>query len=86
LDSKLSIIISELDNILLIEIIDNGVGITKSFMNRNRERESYGLINLKRRIDHLKKTQKREIVFNINGIIDAEGNVNGTRASISIKL
>lgn len=44
LDNKISIVISELDNILLIEIIDNGVGITTSFMNRNRGRESYGLI------------------------------------------
>lgn len=84
-ESKIEINVYETGDILHIEILDNGVGIMQSIRNKNVERESYGLTNLNRRIEHLKKIQKNDILFELNEIFDESGKSKGTKATITIK-
>jgi two-component sensor histidine kinase len=85
-ESKVIINVYEKADIVYISIKDNGIGLTKSLENKAGGRDSYGLLNLNRRIEHLKKFQKQEINFSIQEILDEGGNVKGTESMITINL
>ncbi len=84
-DSKVIIHVLEKDDQLYIEITDNGIGLTRSLQSQNRLYESFGLTNLQKRIDHLKKIQQREIQIEVSELRDGD-QVTGTRASVRISL
>ena len=84
-DSMVSIHVLEKDNQLYIEITDNGIGLTRSLQSKNRLYESFGLTNLQKRIDHLKKIQQREIHIEVAELRNGD-QVTGTRASVRISL
>lgn len=83
-DSKVVISVQEQGDHLLISITDNGIGITKSLQSKNRLYESFGLANLNKRTEHLKKIQQREIDIRVAEIIQEDGTVSGTEAVIRI--
>ncbi len=86
IESMVRIHIFEKDNLLYLEITDNGIGLARSLQSKNKLYESFGLVNLKKRTEHLKKIQQREINIVVHEIEDAEGNSMGTRALITMEL
>ncbi len=85
-ESLVSIHVFEKDDLLYIEITDNGVGLSQSLKSKNRLHESFGLVNLKKRTDHLKKIQQHDINIEVTEIKDDAGQVKGTRALIIMQL
>jgi len=84
-ESKLHIRVFEINDIIHIEVEDNGVGLDQSLKKKNVESDSYGLLNLHRRIEHVKKFQKSNIEFEIKELVDNNGKTLGTKASITIE-
>jgi two-component sensor histidine kinase len=84
--SKVSVLVYEKDNLLYIVIEDNGVGLTKSLQSENKLHESFGLSNLKKRTEHLKKIQQHEINIEITELKNSDGTVKGTQAVVTLKL
>jgi hypothetical protein len=78
--------IYERDNVLFIEIHDNGVGFTRS-RNRSLEmgHESFALNNIQQRIDYFNSLYSRKITFLLQEIMEGEA-VKGTMAIIKITL
>jgi sensor histidine kinase YesM len=78
--------IYEQDNVLFIEVQDNGVGLLGS---RNRSlnlaHESFALNNIQQRIDYFNSLYSRKITFLLQEITEGEV-VKGTRATIKITL
>jgi len=85
-DSKVWIKVYEKENTLYVEITDNGIGITKSLESQNRLHESFGLSNLKKRTEHLKKILQRAIDIEVTELKNTEGQITGTQALIIIAL
>lgn len=75
----------EKNNLLYIEIEDNGIGLTRSLQSKSRLYESFGLVNLKKRTEHLRKIQQHEIEIEVTEITE-DGEIKGTRASIKMSL
>jgi sensor histidine kinase YesM len=84
--SKVSVQVYEKDNLLYIVIEDNGVGLTKSMQSESKLHESFGLSNLKKRTEHLKKIQQHEINIEITELKNNDGTVKGTQAVVTLKL
>jgi two-component sensor histidine kinase len=84
--SKVWVHVYEKDNLLYIVIEDNGVGLTKSMQSENKLHESFGLSNLKKRTEHLKKIQQHEINIEITELKNSDGTVKGTQAVVTLKL
>ena len=85
-ESLVCIHVFEKDNLLYIEITDNGIGLSQSLQSKNRLHESFGLVNLKKRTDHLKKIQQQDINIEVTEIRDETGHIKGTRALIVMQL
>ena len=86
-DSKLVISVFEKGNVLHIDIEDNGVGFQQSLKRKNAgAADSYGLLNIHKRIEHMKKFQKSDITFEIHEIVDEAGKTKGTKASVIVEL
>ncbi len=85
-ENMVRIHVFERDDLLYVEITDNGVGLLQSLKNKNKLHESFGLVNLKKRTEHLKKIQQQEMNIEIKEIIDGEGHSKGTRALITMVL
>ncbi|WP_118974358.1 sensor histidine kinase [Taibaiella koreensis] len=85
-NSKVTVTVYEKANKLYIEITDNGIGITQSLESQSHLHESFGLSNLKKRTEHLKKIQQRDIDIEVSELKDVAGQVAGTRALITITL
>ncbi|WP_162903042.1 sensor histidine kinase [Taibaiella koreensis] len=85
-DSKVTVTVYEKVNKLYVEITDNGIGITQSLESQSHLHESFGLSNLKKRTEHLKKIQQRDIDIEVSEQKDGSGRVTGTRALITIVL
>jgi two-component sensor histidine kinase len=84
--SKVSVHVYEKDNLLYIVIEDNGVGLTQSLQSENKLHESFGLSNLQKRTEHLKKIQQHEINIEVTELKNIDGSVKGTQAMVTIKL
>jgi two-component sensor histidine kinase len=84
--SKVSVQVYEKDNLLYIVIEDNGVGLTQSLQSENKLHESFGLSNLQKRTEHLKKIQEHEINIEVTELKNSDGTVKGTQAVVTIKL
>lgn len=87
IDNRVSIKVFESLNRLYIEIEDNGVGLTyASKYKSNHLHDSFGLSNLQKRIDYLKKIQEQEINVQVVEILDNSGKALGTRATVTMEL
>jgi hypothetical protein len=64
----------EADNMLCIEVKDNGVGINHTKKESGIMHESFGMENIKKRIEQLSVIQNKEITFDIREINDEAGN------------
>jgi LytS/YehU family sensor histidine kinase len=84
--SKVSIQVYEKDNLLYIVIEDNGIGLTQSLQSENKLHESFGLSNLQKRTEHLRKIQQHEINIEVTELKNSDGSVKGTQAVVTIKL
>jgi two-component sensor histidine kinase len=85
-NSKLTIRVFENGDALHIDIEDNGMGIRQSLKRKNSSADSYGLLNIHKRIEHMKKFQKTNITFEIQEVVDENGKSKGTKASIVVAL
>jgi len=83
--SLVRIHVFEKDNLLHVVIEDNGIGIRQSLQSKNRLYESFGLVNLRKRTEHLKKIQQHKIEIEVAEIKEGDV-VMGTRASIKMSL
>ncbi len=84
-ENMVRIHVFERDDLLHVEITDNGIGLSQSLRSKNRLYDSMGLTNLKKRTEHLKKIQQQEIDIEITELENEHG-VTGTRASIKMSL
>jgi two-component sensor histidine kinase len=82
-DSKVRIHVLEEGGWLLISIEDNGIGLSKSRESKSRLHESFGLVNLQQRIEHLKKIHRQNIDITVEETY-AQGKVTGSRSLIRI--
>jgi two-component sensor histidine kinase len=76
----------EKDDVLFVEVEDNGVGLTHSLSIKDKLHKSYGLTNLQKRVDHLKKIQKKDINIDVKDRTDINGKMEGTKATIVMQL
>jgi hypothetical protein len=85
-DAKVWIRVFEKDDLLYIVIEDNGIGLTASLKNHNKLHESFGLSNLKKRTEHLKKIQEQKIDIEVTELKNAHGTITGTQAIVTIEI
>jgi len=85
-EGRILINIQEIADNLVIEIKDNGIGLKKSKNNTAPNHESFGLLNIKKRIEQLSIMQNKEIVFSIGEVWDDSGLFSWTIASIIIPI
>ncbi len=85
-DNKVDIYVYEKGNTLYIDITDNGVGITYSQKQETRLHESFGLSNLQKRTEHLRRIQKQQIDIEIKELVSDDGTVLGTKATVKMAL
>jgi hypothetical protein len=84
--SKVTVQVYEKGNTVYIEIEDNGVGLTQSLQSENKLHESFGLSNLQKRTEHLKKIQQHEIAIEVKELVEADGTVKGTKAVVTLTI
>ncbi len=77
----ISVHISKKDNILLVEVVDDGAGIAKEALQKN----AFGLRAISERLTLLNDELKTNIGLNIENRQGREG-VSGTRVTISIPI
>jgi two-component sensor histidine kinase len=85
-DSILNLRLYERNDVLFIEIEDNGVGISYSREHKNVLHDSFSTDNIRKRIEYLKGIHDRDFSFSIEEKVNEEGRVEGTIATISIGL
>lgn len=85
MDSLVRIHVFEQDSLLYVVIEDNGIGLVQSLQSKSRLYESFGLVNLRKRTEHLRKIQQHEIEIEVIEIKEGDA-VLGTRASIKMSL
>ncbi len=84
--NRVTIRVYEKDDRLYIEIIDNGVGLTYAREHLSNLHESFGLSNLQKRAEYLKKIQKRKMDLEITELKNEQGQTLGTLARIVMEL
>lgn len=77
--------IFERDDVLFIDVMDNGVGLKAAKESKRAAHESFGLENIKKRIDQLSVILNKQILFNIGETKDSNG-VSWTLVTISIPI
>lgn len=85
-ESIVRIHVYEQNDILYISITDNGIGVKRSMQRKNKLYGSFGLSNLKKRTEHLKRMQQQDIDIEVTELKDGQGNSKGTRAVIAMTL
>lgn len=83
-ENMLEIHIYEIEEVLYIEVRDNGVGISRSSKNADQLHTSFALDNIRQRLSQLQHMHSMSILLDISDIRDREGNVCGTRALVTI--
>ncbi|WP_165836243.1 sensor histidine kinase [Taibaiella soli] len=69
---------------LFVEVEDNGIGLKGKSSHIDPQHESLGLSNLRKRIEHMNRTHREVITFNLVELKGENGRVKGTLASIEI--
>ncbi len=82
-DGEISMDIYERDNMMYIEVKDNGIGMVQKADEEHSLHQSYGLDNIRKRVEQLSIIQGKQFTFNINDIRDNSGTVTGTIATIT---
>jgi hypothetical protein len=85
-DGFIAINVYERDDELLIEVKDNGVGMDRVAKEKNPLHESFGLENVRKRIEQLSVIQNKNIRLSVYDIKNAAGNTEWTIVCISIPL
>ncbi len=81
-----NIYVYERDNTLYIKVKDNGVGMAYSKSKQENQKGSYGLENIRKRIEQLSIIQNKNITFNITDTKDDDGKNLWTISTISIPV
>ncbi|MES2704947.1 MAG: histidine kinase [Bacteroidota bacterium] len=81
----INIKISERFGVLYIEVKDNGVGLTGASANHDDSHESFGLENIKKRIEQLSIIQNKKITFDLGERINGDGS-RWTVVTISMNI
>jgi two-component sensor histidine kinase len=76
----------EKDGNLVIEVKDNGIGLKKKDEKSAVFHESFGMDNIKKRIEQLSLMQDKKIAFSITDINDSDGNHLWTVATITMPI
>jgi LytS/YehU family sensor histidine kinase len=85
-DGYIKIRVYEKGTDLYIEVLDNGVGMAQSQKKPSSTHESFGLENIKKRIEQLSIIQNKNITFDIGEIRDSSGNLQWTVVTIKMPL
>ncbi len=85
-DSFIRIHIFEKDNFLVIEVKDNGVGITASQKKASDGHQSFGLENIRKRIQQVSIIQNKQIKFDFAETVDPVTAAQWTVVTVSISL
>jgi LytS/YehU family sensor histidine kinase len=85
-ESFININVFEKDNSLVIEIKDNGVGMNKTPKPTNPLHGSFGIENIRKRIEQLRIIQNKKISLDFSELTDEEGNLLWTVATITISV
>jgi LytS/YehU family sensor histidine kinase len=85
-DGFIYVNIYQRDDRLFIEVKDNGVGMARSQNKAGTEHESFGLENIKTRIEQLSLLQNKKITFDIGEEKDSAGKLLWTIVTISMPL
>jgi len=83
-DNYVTVHVFEKGKSLLIEIRDNGVGLSKKTDHIDPQHESLGLSNLRKRIEHMNRTRTEVFTFELIEQKDERGRISGTLARIEI--
>ena len=83
-ESMIVVDVYEHDDVLFIEVKDNGVGLSHAHKKANPSHESFGLKNIKSRLEQLSIILNKKIEFSISERIDEKG--TWTVAMIKITL
>jgi two-component sensor histidine kinase len=83
-DNFISIDIYEEADALVISVKDNGIGLEASEKKTNKLHSSYGLDNIRKRIEQLSIIQNKKITLSLSEIKDEAGNSEWTVAVIRI--
>lgn len=78
--------IYERKNVLYIEVRDNGVGVDQSKDKSKTSHESFGLENVKKRIEQLSMIQNKEITFSFSERKNTSGKLQWTIVTISMPI
>ena len=83
---KLTLKLSIKNDVLLISITDNGIGIYESYKTKTEtNHRSNGLNNIKERIDILKNIYNKNINFEMSDLTDIENKLCGTEVILTIE-
>ena len=82
-DGFIKVNIVEDQEALLIEVWDNGPGLQSAGIPRTSAHESFGLDNMKKRIEQLSIIQNKEMTFSITTIVDDQQRL-WTKATIKM--
>ena len=86
-EGKVIIKIYERDGVLYIEVKDNGIGMMKSKERAGKSlHESFGMDNIRKRIEQLSIIQNKEISFTTNELRDEKGELEWTIVMISMPI
>ncbi|MCW3122343.1 MAG: hypothetical protein JWQ38_1835 [Flavipsychrobacter sp.] len=80
----ISVNIFEREEVVYIEVKDNGIGIDTAKIKADQDHESYGIENIKKRIAQLNIIQDKTIGFEVRNLRDEKGDISGTIVIISI--
>ena len=78
--------INEENDILPIEVKDKGVGLNHMHKKTDPRHESFGLDNIRKRIEKLSISQGKSISFNIAEVVDKHTKIKWTGATISMPI
>jgi LytS/YehU family sensor histidine kinase len=84
-DGFIQINITEQNDLLVIEIKDNGVGLNNALAQPGSLHESYGLSNIRKRIEQLSMILDKKLQFNMEEVFD-ERTIRWTVVTITMPL
>jgi len=85
-NSLICIDIYERDSFLIIAIKDNGIGMDEARKKADSSHQSYGLENIRKRIEQLAIIQNKQILLHIGDMKDEAGKLQWTIITISISI
>ena len=85
-DGQIRITIHEVEEVLYICVMDNGVGLDSTTYTEATSHESFGLQNIKARIEQLNFIQGKTIALDIKTVNEQPGTQSWTVATITIQL